>query len=557
MAKGKLNIHRDSFLEKEELVRLMNFIRDNPALFLFVYNAQTFGIIQQGASLTIDPAFKIEVGTNSNTIKMVTDSYALDRNGNMIYQRLFDNLPIPTDSNWYWVKVSHRYDNYEQGFVNIAVDGTLSGVGTAFSEVLRGISSGFPVKIKFFTQADDGTLSTPNNSGIYEVNSVSNDTTAILSGNFTAENHLRYVVLGAFSIKTSVSAITSTGIYSYDSCKIEFIPESVLDTAPTAGFVANEHFYVARIMSNGAVVTVQDKRANYYFRLNFGDIIVSNKANINASNITAPDAIVWRSILDIYTKSEVNGFINGLLVKGQNLNDLPDKVQARSNLGVYSKEYIDQITDNTGKAAVDAANLTAGNIISWLNKLVIYTKTEVNNLIAGFLVGSNNFSDVPNKPQARTNLDVYSKAEVDGVGNAKLAKSSNLSDLGDTPTARANLSVFSKAEQGDLLRKVIEIGDWNMNVSSGGSDVKTVAHGIVDFTKIRNVSAMIRHDEGSAIYPINAIMIVLGSAVQFGGVGNIAGTDVSLYIIPSGGFDNANFNSTGFNRGWVVIDYIA
>src|ERR1035437_9062246 len=157
--KGALNIYRDNFLEKEELDRLMSFIKDNPALFLFISSTQSFGIIQQGLSLGVDPAFKVEVGTNSNSLKIITDSYALDKNGNLIYLRAFDNLPLPTaDNTWYWVKISHRYDNYEQGFVDIAVDGTLSGVGTMFTDVLRGASSGFPVKLQFFTQADNGTL---------------------------------------------------------------------------------------------------------------------------------------------------------------------------------------------------------------------------------------------------------------------------------------------------------------------------------------------------------------------------------------------------------------
>ena len=94
--------------------------------------------------------------------------------------------------------------------------------------MLRGASSGFPTKVKFYTQADNGSLTAATNSGIYEVVSVASDNTAVISGNFTAETHLRYVVLGAFSIKTSIGEITSTGIYSYDSCQIDFVAEEVV-----------------------------------------------------------------------------------------------------------------------------------------------------------------------------------------------------------------------------------------------------------------------------------------------------------------------------------------
>ena len=342
--KGQLNIYRDNFLEKEELDRLMSFIKDNPALFLFISSTQSFGIVQQGLSLSVDPAFKVEVGTNSNSLKIITDSYALDKNGNMMYLRAFDNLPLPTtDSAWYWMKISHRYDNYEQGYVDIAVDGTLSGVGTTFTDVLRGASSGFPVKLQFFTQADDGSLTPAINSGIYEVVSVAGDTGAIIAGNLSAEIHLRYVVLGAFSIKTSVAAITSTGIYSYDSCNVEFVAEEVSDTAPVTGYTAGEDFYIARVNSNGSLVTVQDKRVDYYFRINFGDIVVSNKANIDASNLTAPDVAAWLIALAIYTSGEVDSLLASYMLKAQNLNDVTNKVTARANLGVYATSYIDAL----------------------------------------------------------------------------------------------------------------------------------------------------------------------------------------------------------------------
>jgi hypothetical protein len=444
--KGALNIYRDNFLEKEELDRLMSFIKDNPALFIFINSTQSFGIIQQGASTTVDPAFKVEVGTNSNSLKIITDSYALDSNGNLICLKAFDNLPIPTtDSTWYWMKISHRYDNYEPGFVDIAVDGTLSGVNTKFLEVLRGGSSGFPVKLKFFTQGVDGTLTPATNSGIYEVVSVAGDTTAIIAGNLSSESNLRYVVLGAFSIKTSVASITSTGIYSYDSCQIDFVTETVTDTAPTTGFTTGEDFYIARVNSDGATVTVQDKRsiANSYFRINFGDIVISGKADINASNLSAPD------------------------------------------------------------------------ITSWLTKLVLYTSTQVDTALASYMLKSQNLNDVTSKATARTNLDVYDKAYIDKFGTI-------------------------------LTRKVVNIGDWNMYVSGGGTGIttKSVLHGLTA-TNIRNVSVMIRDDNDVEYY--QGLGVVTPLNIDPAGINLVCGA----------AFDSAYFNQEGgFNRGWVVIDSI-
>jgi len=404
--KGKLNIYRDNFLEKEELNRLMSFINDNPAMFLFVSNTQNFGILQQLSPLSIDPAFKVEVGTNANTIKIAVDSYAFDKYGQLIQQRAFDNLPIPIDDQWYWVKISHRYDNYEQGFVNIADDGTLSGAGTHFTEVFRGISSGFPTKVKFYKQASDGTLSPADNSDIYEVVSVGNDTTATISGNLVAEDNLRYVVLGTFSIKTSIGEITSTGIFSYDSCQIDFIAEEVEDTPPTTGFLPNEHFYTARIKSDGTTVTVQDKRVNYYFRMNFGDIIVSNKANVDASNLAPSDVTAWLAKLSVYTQAYIDTALTAFLQKSQNLNDLANKTTARDNLSVYDKGYIDATfvplssltftcsTDHlTMQTGVGPSHPVVTPSITYLNYAKISSKVYLINFTCVFQMppsGSNN-----------------------------------------------------------------------------------------------------------------------------------------------------------------------
>lgn len=443
--KGKLNIYRDSFLEREELNRLVSFIEDNPALFLFISSTQSFGIIQQGVSLTLDPCFKVEVGTNANTIKVGVDSYALDIDGNLIYQRAFDNMPIPTDDLWYWVKVSHRYDNYEQGFIDIGGDGTLTGVGTLFTETLRGASSGFPTKVRFYIEESDGSLTVANNGSIYEVVSVEDDTTAIVAGSFVPESNLRCVVLGAFSIKTSIGSITSTGLYSYDSCSVEFVLEESTDTPPSTGFIADSNFYVARIKCNGATTTIQDKRSNYYFRLDFGDIVVNNKADINAANLTAPDILAWLSKLNIYTQSEVDSAVSLLLEKSENLNDLANKATARSNLGVYSTTVIDAL--------------------------------------------------------------------------------------------------------GILTTKVIEIGDWDMDSSS----FVDVAHGIADWTKVREVSAIIRRDD-------DALRVNLESTTTAGAGGGQCitnATNIQLLRVTGGAFDNVNFDSTGYNRGWIVIKYTA
>lgn len=94
--------------------------------------------------------------------------------------------------------------------------------------------------------------------------------------------------------------------------------------------------------------------------------------------------------------------------------------------------------------------------------------------------------------------------------------------------------------------KVIEIGDWNMDITSPF----TVAHTIGDYTKIRSVSAIIRDDAGTAIYPLDN-----GN----GYVSYIDATNISLLRESAGFFDSTSFNGIEhlglYNRGWVTIMY--
>ncbi len=103
-------------------------------------------------------------------------------------------------------------------------------------------------------------------------------------------------------------------------------------------------------------------------------------------------------------------------------------------------------------------------------------------------------------------------------------------------------------------QKIIPIGDWNMD-----TDVtKVVAHGIGSFfTKIKKISAVIIDDASSGISPLDLIdnTASVSLAVLMGGVVNIGSSDIDLYRTPGGVFDSAGFDSTGFNRGFITIEY--
>lgn len=110
------------------------------------------------------------------------------------------------------------------------------------------------------------------------------------------------------------------------------------------------------------------------------------------------------------------------------------------------------------------------------------------------------------------------------------------------------LETETVASQGGLKRKVIDIGDWNMDTTLGVS----VAHGL-DATKIRNVSVIIRND--SDTFRSNLIEDPNGLFVVSGNIG-IDNTNIVLSRLGGGGYDDIAYNSAPFNRGFIVIDFI-
>lgn len=308
---SKLNINRNIFLEREELLRWQKFMLESPVNKTFLANTLNWGIIDtSGGGTVLD--FKVEAGTNPGTIKIANLSRALISSGLMIEQSTIDNIAIPNDGNYYWLKIGHQYSNLEEGVCSITSDGQVTGVNTIFTDVLRGQSLETPVKIKFSNSV--------SNTGIYEVVDVVNDTNLILSGNsFTAESGLKYFVVGCTPIGETITSEQQLGLYFYDSCNLTQVLETTLNTAP-AGKVQDLEFWIARVINNGGTITIEDKRTEYW---------------------------------EYYIKG-----VSDKLTKTNNLSDLTDVAQARTNLDVYSKEEVDGLL---GVETVVWTAMPAGN----------------------------------------------------------------------------------------------------------------------------------------------------------------------------------------------------
>jgi len=250
-----LKFSENLFLGRQELQQLIKFLDTEGFRFLLKSNSGSFGLITD-SSRNLNNNFYPQVGTNFNTLKYIEEGFAIDSDGNTIYQPIKDNIDISSinDSFWYWLKISHQFSPNELGVVSVSAAGILTGVGTKFTEILRGQTTGFPSKISF----PSATLNTSS----YEVQEVVSDTNAILSGSFQAESSQLHKVVGTFT-PGSIQQPSDKDILQHDSVVFEFVPETVENTAP-AGLVENKEFWIARIKNAGGSISIQDKRTSIW-----------------------------------------------------------------------------------------------------------------------------------------------------------------------------------------------------------------------------------------------------------------------------------------------------
>lgn len=102
-----------------------------------------------------------------------------------------------------------------------------------------------------------------------------------------------------------------------------------------------------------------------------------------------------------------------------------------------------------------------------------------------------------------------------------------------------------------LKTKKISIEDWDMVAD----DFVAVTHGIIDaLTKVRSMDVVILNDTGSQITPLVGQFTVSG-VDKLSGSFQLGATSIVLSRVIGGIFDDASFNATSFNRGFVTITY--
>lgn len=241
------------FLGKQEIAHLKKSLKEFGYEKILKDVIEEFGVVRDFSDTNNFTSLKIVEGTVGTGQLTVKAGYAIDRDLNIIeaVEDLVDEIQVPSDSTDYYIVISYQDRIKEQGIIQIGVNGELTGTGTKFTEVLRGLPN-FPSKIKFPDSL--------NNTLEYSVANVISDTEALLNVpiNFmVAESEIKYSVVGTF---TPTIEPTVDQKFPFVNNGINF---QLLDNI--SGITEGEQFVLAKVNYDGVTLTVEDQRRNNTF----------------------------------------------------------------------------------------------------------------------------------------------------------------------------------------------------------------------------------------------------------------------------------------------------
>lgn len=269
---SQINVNRNTFLEKEEVMNMQSFLQNSLLGKILIAGSYTFGIVANNPK-KFDPdfvtnddfidnkVFEVEVGTQGGTIKILP-GMAVNALGQVInLTSIYDNLTVPSDSVYYWLKVGYSTKNYENGLVSINQKGVVTGT-VDFSGKVRGQSGKTPVAIRFMK--DDG--SQPLNNGVYEIVNVIDNKNLVLTSesDFVAESNLQVIILGTIPLGKVFTDKQLEGLYTYDYYTFSLVQEVTLEQPPTK---SSNEFYLARVRNNGGTVSVDNTVKSEFWSL--------------------------------------------------------------------------------------------------------------------------------------------------------------------------------------------------------------------------------------------------------------------------------------------------
>lgn len=269
---AQINVNRNTFLEKEEVMNMQSFLQNSLLGKILIAGSYTFGMVTNNPKkfnpdfVTNDDfidnkVFEVEVGTQGGTIKILP-GMAVNALGQVInLTSIYDNLAVPSDSVYYWLKVGYSTKNYEDGLVSVNQKGVVTGT-VDFSGKVRGQSGKTPVAIRFIK--DDG--SQPLNNGVYEIVNIIDNKNLVLTSesDFVAESNLQVIILGTIPLGKVFTDKQLEGLYTYDYYTFSFVQEVTLEQPPTK---SSNEFYLARVRNNGGTVSVDNTVKSEFWSL--------------------------------------------------------------------------------------------------------------------------------------------------------------------------------------------------------------------------------------------------------------------------------------------------
>lgn len=247
---SRINIHRGTFLEKEELTRMIDFLGNNVVWRSILAISKSYGLVSPGSVPGVE--FTVSKSATEGCID-ITGGYvipAADMNPFQVPDITGLNVP---NGDW-WVKISPNTVNYEEGTVAIDESGNVSGT-VDFAGIVRSQSSGVPTCVRFVKVNDDGSVQQATNNKIYQIlNIVDANTIQLSSGYpFTAESGLKIIVLGSIPLgRKFTDEQQNEGLYTFDSYRISFVAAGNDTPLRDTG----ENFIARVTASNGIVNTV-------------------------------------------------------------------------------------------------------------------------------------------------------------------------------------------------------------------------------------------------------------------------------------------------------------
>lgn len=244
---SKIKFSPNLFLEKQELDRFKKFLDDDGFRANLLRNSTSYGFIRKPNENFTNGLVTEDIGYTIS----ISEAFLINSLGNIIYTPLVQQLSVPDDNTWYWVKISHSYSPNEVGTFSIDTSGNLTctSLDGSLLDVLRG-QPNFPARVRF-TNATSNVLE-------YDVLEVIDNNNAILQGDFIAESNLTLSVVGTFT-EGYVPLTSEKDIFQYDYSTITLV-QSTNEPSKVLG----SEFFMARVKRNGSSLKVEDRRTEIW-----------------------------------------------------------------------------------------------------------------------------------------------------------------------------------------------------------------------------------------------------------------------------------------------------